>query len=53
MNALLIAALIVIVLWVVILILFLITTRRQPDLRSQMQTLDDQLNKLENESGKS
>ncbi len=52
MNTLWIAALIVLILWIIILALYLANTNRQPDLRSQMQTLDDQLDRLESESGK-
>lgn len=51
-NTFWIAALIVVVLWVIILGLYLTTTRRQPELRSQMETLDEQLNKLEKGTGK-
>jgi len=50
-NTFWIAALIVVVLWVIILGLYLTTTRRQPELRSQMETLDEQLNKLEKGTG--
>lgn len=52
MNTLWIAFIMVVVLWVIILGLYLNTTRRQPDLRSQMQVLDEQLTWLEKESGK-
>lgn len=51
MNTWWIAIFIVIVLWVIILGLYLATTRRQPDLRSQMQALDEQLGELERKSG--
>ncbi len=52
MNTLWIAFILVVVLWVIILGLYLNTTRRQPDLRSQMQALDEQLAGLEKDSGK-
>lgn len=47
-----IAIIVVIVFWIIILGLYLATARRQPDLRTQMQALDEQLDKLERESGK-
>lgn len=52
MNTLWIAFFMVIVLWVIILGLYLNTTRRQPDLRAQMQALDERLAGLEKDSGK-
>lgn len=51
-NTFWIAAIIVVVLWIIILGLYLATMRRQPELRSQMEALDEQLNKLDSESGK-
>lgn len=47
LENLLVVAVVVIILWIIILLLFLAVSRKQPDVRSQMQTLDEQLNRAE------
>jgi hypothetical protein len=49
LENLLVAAAVVIILWIIILLIFLAVARKQPDVRSQMQALDDQLNRAEND----
>jgi hypothetical protein len=49
LESLLVVAMVVIILWVIILLIFLTVSRKQPDVRSQMQALDDQLNRAEND----
>jgi hypothetical protein len=49
LENLLVAAIVVIVLWIIILLIFLAVSRKQPDVRSQMQALEEQLNHAEND----
>ena len=51
MNTFWLAAIIVVVFWVIILGLYLISSQRQPELRSKMEGLNEQLDKMEKESG--
>ncbi len=47
LENLLIVAAVVIILWIIILLLFLAVSRKQPNVRSQMQALDEQLTRAE------
>lgn len=53
LQNLVVAAIIVVILWVIIMGLYLVIARRQPDVAKDMKALDEQLERVERESGRS
>lgn len=53
LENLMIAALVVVALWVIIIALYLTLARRQPDIAEQMKALEAQLDRVEQDKGRS